>query len=586
MLLLVSLSSGPVLALPASIDADNDGHVDGIETALGANPNDAGSTPESLIVPPTCLDGVDNDGDGATDLDDPECTQTEVPPPAETTFPAAGDDKFESSLMLDEYPLDTPFGLCRATVEADGPTVVMRGAPADLGGGLREIDVEIIAMQLTGTATILADPGCGLPAGEVPVTVFEDPAQASSGKVTDTTPDPATDFPAESFFDIFFQIDTPVGILPGGPPNGPAGDPVHVENEIHTIPPYHGGKNTLCYEVPGLTHQHCPKAPPDHHTCYKAKFSPKFSKRTVTLRDQFDADTGSDHRVLKPQFFCNPASKNGEPLYEPTGHLTCYRLQPKKAKQRVLVRNQFGLRTVKTKKSQLLCVPSEKNTEGAPQQLDHFKCYNGQFKPKLQKRDITLVDQFGILETRVLKSLVLCNPVSKNGEPIASPLNHLECFKLRPKKVRQTVTMRDQFGEQTVKTKKAVMVCAPSSKTEVTVTTSTTIPSETTTTTTSTPTTTLPGGGLEVTVGYNHVMPGLSVVCGLVFGPPNAMGTVSVTGPGTDETVNIMTDGSGVANFQVDIFSFGDYMVTATIGTQMGIGNVTVGPAQSTCPTL
>ncbi len=578
------VSSRSVLALPVGVDADGDDFIDGIETQLGSDTADATSTPESVAVAESCFDGEDDDGDGAVDIDDPGCT---VPEPTEGTFPAAGVDVFNSALSLDGYALDVlGMGTCIVDFEGQGPVVVQRQEPT---GNPRTIDVEIVAMQLSGTGTIL--PGgtnCPVQAAEgLPVagTIVESPGQASSGQVSDTNPDPTLDFPADSFFDVFFDIFVELNgtdfTLAGGPPNGPAGAPVHLANVINTLPPYHGGKNSLCYEVANLEHEHCPKAPPDHYLCYAAKFSPKFEKRTVTLLDQFDADgsAGTQTRVLKPVLFCNPASKNGEPLYEKTGHLKCYAIKPKKAKHTVVVRNQFGQPIVKTKRSTMLCLPTEKNAEGPPQELDHFKCYQAKF-PKLEKRDVTLVDQFGTVETQVLAPQMLCNPTSKNGEPVRNPREHLECFRIKPKKVAQTVTARNQFGEETVQTTKAVTVCVPSGKSEGTTTTVTT-----TTISDGTTTTTLPGTDLTLMLGYRHLGPGSSVVCGKVSAPsmPNASGQVNMSGSGSGMTT-VALNGAGVDTFQLPINSFGPYAVEVQVGTLMTSGEIEVVPQQSTCP--
>ena len=50
-------------------DTDSDGFADTVESALGSLPADGSSTPEHAALPLTCGDGVDNDGDGATDFD-------------------------------------------------------------------------------------------------------------------------------------------------------------------------------------------------------------------------------------------------------------------------------------------------------------------------------------------------------------------------------------------------------------------------------------------------------------------------------------------------------------------------------------
>jgi hypothetical protein len=572
--LVALLGPGTAFALPPSLDTDQDGHLDGIEIRLGSDPADATRTPESVAVAGTCLDGNDNDGDGASDGDDPGCT---APVPSDVTFPGAGEDAFDSSLSLEAYPFAIGTGICTVSLEGSGPVVVQRGAPA---GSPASFAVEIVAMQLRGTATVSDGSGCGVPPGSYDLTIVESPDDASTGIVTDTDADPATNFPADSFFDVFFDVVVKLGdtevVFPGGPPNGPPGAPVRVANTIRTIPPYQGGKNSLCYQVPGLTHEHCPKAPPDHYTCYTGKFSPKFAKREVTLRDQFDTTSGTPARVLKPAFLCNPTAKNGEPLYEPTGHLACYRLKPKKTERTVTVRNQFGQKSITTKKSTLLCLPTEKNAEGQPEQLDHFKCYSAKF-PKTTPRTVTLVDQFGTRQEQVTKPLVFCNPVSKNGEPIRNPLTHLECYAIQPQAAKQTVSMRNQFGEQTVKTKKTAMLCLPSGKTEAVTTTTTTQPGGSTTTTT------LPG--ITVMLGWTHPTPGVppSRLCGKVNGPPNANGMVQISGP-TPGTTSVSLNGQGVGRFNHQIFSFGTYTADVTVGDATGSAMATVNASDPGCP--
>jgi hypothetical protein len=491
------------LPLSPSIDADADGWVDGVETQLGSDPADPVSTPESVANPPVCLDGADNDADGQLDLADPGCAP---PQTFEDTFPSTGLDVFDSQMVLDAYPLVTPFGTCPVDFDARGPTVVSRAAPREAGGGLRAIDVEIVAMQLTGTATVLSAPGCALPAGAVPVTVFEDPAQASLGVVQDTNADPGRDFPADGFFDVFFRIDTPAGILDGGPPNGPAGAPVRVENSFNSLPPYQSGQNPNCYQVQGLTHEHCPKSPPDHFKCYTGKF-PRFAKRTVTLEDQFSSRQA---RVLQPLFFCNPAAKDAEPLYEEAGHLECYTIKARKDRPAPVVRvyNQYGQETVKVKNPALLCLPTRKNALPEPVATDHYECYRGKF-PRFEPRLVALVDQFGTEQTQVLKPRFLCNPVAKNGEPIRDRLTHLKCYDIRPKRTRQTITIANQFGSKSVTTKASKLLCVPSSKFgNESTTTTITVPD--TTTTTTIPTT----GGRSVTLdNQTGTMPPGTVLC-------------------------------------------------------------------------
>jgi len=54
-------------------DDDNDSFPDRLERKLGSDPLSAASTPEHIVVPGTCDDSADNDGDGATDANDTGC---------------------------------------------------------------------------------------------------------------------------------------------------------------------------------------------------------------------------------------------------------------------------------------------------------------------------------------------------------------------------------------------------------------------------------------------------------------------------------------------------------------------------------
>jgi hypothetical protein len=54
-------------------DSDGDGFFDGDELALGSDPNNAASVPESAAYYETCTDGLDNDLDGTLDAEDEGC---------------------------------------------------------------------------------------------------------------------------------------------------------------------------------------------------------------------------------------------------------------------------------------------------------------------------------------------------------------------------------------------------------------------------------------------------------------------------------------------------------------------------------
>jgi hypothetical protein len=531
--------AGPAGALDAAVDGDVDDVHDDVEFYLGSDTGNASSTPEHPLVGQTCLDGLDNDADGSIDLDDSSCAP--IPPPFDGTFPPAGLDMFESTMSLDAYDFDLGGGsLCQIDLQAEGPTIIDRQDPIDIGGGQMQIPVELVAMQLSGTADVLGGTNCPIPpGGTIQLTIYH--GAPSQGAVTEQTIDPATDFPADSFFDISFVVEIPgLAPLPGGPPGGPPGTTLRVSNVIHTLPPYHGGMNPNCYEVAGLEHEHCPKAPPDHFLCYKGKFSPKFQKRDVLLQDQFDP-IDVQHTVTKPVWHCNPASKDAEPLYEETGHLKCYKMKPQKQKQIVTVRNQFGMSTVETKKSQMLCLPTEKDSGGPPETLDDYQCYNAKFSPKFAKRDVTMLDQWQTVSGQVKKPQFLCNPVSLDGGGIANPLRHLTCYSFKAPKFQQSATLANEFGDETVLVKKPVAVCVPSSKT-------------------------FDSDEPMLEYGVEHG-DGMSNFCFAVTkGEPGATGSISLTGGGFFEQQDVQLDASGEFRGGFTIFQFGAYGLSLSLG--------------------
>jgi hypothetical protein len=94
---------------------------------------------------------------------------------------------------------------------------------------------------------------------------------------------------------------------------------------------------------------------------------------------------------------------------------------------------------------------------------------------RFQPRTVTVQDQF---ETRVgtlIKPLLFCNPVDKNGEGILNPSAHQTCYKFQADGspfVSPTVNVLDQFGALDLRTiagtcRKADMLCVPTLKTEL-----------------------------------------------------------------------------------------------------------------------
>lgn len=130
-------------------------------------------------------------------------------------YPPGGLDEFPAGLLL---TLDVA-GAEPAHVTLNGPAAVQRSDPHDSDGdGRMEIDTELVALDLRGVA----------PFG--PLKVRESPTRASTGRIVQQAP--GVDFPADSFFDVFFDYS-----WDGGATWTPASQPLWLEAVIQAIPP-------------------------------------------------------------------------------------------------------------------------------------------------------------------------------------------------------------------------------------------------------------------------------------------------------------------------------------------------------------
>ena len=138
----------------------------------------------------------------------------ETPRLTSLAYPPGGTDSFPSGALLSvEIP-----GLGTFDLTLNGPTDVRRSDPGDVDGdGLMDIQTEITAMNLVGMS----------PAG--PLTLRQSQTRASRGLVEQQSK--GADFPADSFFDVFVEIEV-AGL--GRVHNE---EPVRVAAVIDAIPP-------------------------------------------------------------------------------------------------------------------------------------------------------------------------------------------------------------------------------------------------------------------------------------------------------------------------------------------------------------
>jgi len=114
-----------------------------------------------------------------------------------------------------------------SAVNLNGPTLIRRNnKPSDKDGdGLDEINTEIVAMELTGGGITVRESASMMSRG-----LIEEQANTSQGTL---------DFPADSFFDVFFEVDLGGVILHNE-------TPFRLACKIEEIPPF------LCFYVPPI----------------------------------------------------------------------------------------------------------------------------------------------------------------------------------------------------------------------------------------------------------------------------------------------------------------------------------------------
>jgi hypothetical protein len=191
----------------------------------------------------------------------------------------------------------------------------------------------------------------------------------------------------------------------------------------------------------------------------------------VFLRGQFDRRL-QRMRLTLLDFFANPVSKNGEPLYNKNAHLTWYRgVQPAEPIRQVSLENQFGKFKIRTGTGYGLLVPTQKVERGSafPEDLDHFKVYRLAEVLKVPAKELKLKDQFGGDEVRLNLPLYFAVPVLKrHGEkdyPIQNGSAHLLIFSITVRDIQKKITLRNQFAKGiSINVVRSIMLAVPSLK--------------------------------------------------------------------------------------------------------------------------
>ena len=212
----------------------------------------------------------------------------------------------------------------------------------------------------------------------------------------------------------------------------------------------------------------------DNYKCYGATLrAGTFIGSTATLTDPFGTSTAS---IRQPTALCNPVDQSGSGFVDPTAHLTCYPVKDTPRRnirpRNVLIRNQFGLKTLQVSRPSRLCVPSEKNGVASALDLDHYRCYKarvpvGSSGP--DPTDVTLADQFETRAAQTQSFIEFCYPVSKNGAVLKDPNAYLTCYKLDDTSGLAPFTpfnvgVDNELGTQTLRIRPLPRLCVPTLK--------------------------------------------------------------------------------------------------------------------------
>jgi hypothetical protein len=193
----------------------------------------------------------------------------------------------------------------------------------------------------------------------------------------------------------------------------------------------------------------------------------------VLLRGQFD-QRPQKMRLRLLDFFANPVSKNGEPLYDKNAHLAWYRgVQPPEPPRRVVLENQFGKFEIRTGTGYGLLVPTKKVEQGSvfPSELDHYKVYRLLDVEQVPEKVLKLRDQFGSDEGKLRLPLYFAVPVTKRRGDKTNPIHneraHLLIFSITTRELQKTIKLQNQFARGTsVRVVRSLMLGAPSLKLE------------------------------------------------------------------------------------------------------------------------
>ncbi len=223
-----------------------------------------------------------------------------------------------------------------------------------------------------------------------------------------------------------------------------------------------------------LPTQKLPHAPPDsldHYKCYRIR-NPQAIIVPIELQDQFDL-TPELIDSLTPLYFCAPAQKNSEPMYDTLTHYVAYLIKPQRDTfVNTTTVDQFGSFQLSTLNSEMVLVPTKKLSVTVPTPLpsdygkNHYKTWRIQTQPL--DTVVFVQDQF-MQDTLRLDSIkFLSNPAQKivgiDTFNIRKPDDHLNWYRARGRDTLLKVEYVNQFESTSVQIDSVKYLLVPAQK--------------------------------------------------------------------------------------------------------------------------
>ncbi len=185
---------------------------------------------------------------------------------------------------------------------------------------------------------------------------------------------------------------------------------------------------------------------------------PRFATRPVNLSNRFETTA---MKVVRPALFGPPTQVDGVGIRDGTAHLACYSVtgltgRRRYAPQDLTVQNQFGTQPLRVLGPESLCLKSAKDGVPVFSGIDDVECYRAFTKPgapKFARRNVVLGDEFKDSTGLVTNAVDLCVPVGRDGATPRQPDALLTCYRLRDVTTQlfsgnQNVLVTNPFGDE------------------------------------------------------------------------------------------------------------------------------------------